>query len=355
MVPNRVAAARGYLERCDLDGLLVTNINTIRYLSGFTGSDGVVVVSRDGLWFLTDSRYGAQAAEQVTGFTLGEYRRKLEESAELITAHGFARVGFEATSLTVAQHAVLTGLLPAAQLKALPGEFDGLRSVKDQEELEGLSRIARLASQAFLELCPEIRPGATERSLALRLEWLLREGGADAASFGFIVASGPRGGLPHATPTERPIGYGELVTFDFGGILNGYCSDETVTVAVGAADQRQREIYGIVKGAHDRAMELVRPGVLCREVDAAARDHIAANGFGDYFGHGTGHGVGLEVHEKPVVSYRSEESLAEGMVITIEPGIYLPGWGGVRIEDTVAVTRDGCRLLTNVPKELMIL
>jgi Xaa-Pro aminopeptidase len=355
VIPNRVAAARGYFERLDLDALLVTNIFNIRYLSGFTGSEGVVVISRNDGWFLTDSRYSTQAGEQVSGFTVGEYRRKLEETATLIKEQGFGKVGFEASSLTVEQHAILTVALAPVALVSLPGEFDALRSIKDREELGALEKAAHVASQAFLDLVPEIRPGETERRLALRLEWLLREAGADAASFNFIVASGARGGLPHASPTNRAIVYGELVTFDFGGVLDGYCSDETVTVAVGSTDRRQREIYQVVKEAHDRAIERVRPGVLCRDVDAAARDHITDRGFAEFFGHGTGHGVGIEVHEKPVISQRSEEVLEEGMVLTVEPGIYIPGWGGVRIEDTVCVTGEGCRILTKVPKELMIL
>jgi Xaa-Pro aminopeptidase len=355
VVPNRIAAARQYLNRMNLDAILITSMENIRYLTGFTGSDGVVVMSRDELWFYTDSRYRTQASEEIIGFTLGEYRRKLEECAQLLVNQGFTRAGFEASSLTVAQHQLLVKTFSSGTLEALPGDFESLRSVKDQGELEALETIASLASQSFMKLIPEIRPGVTEKWLALRLEWLLREAGADATSFGFIVASGPRGGLPHATPTHRALGFGELVTFDFGGIMGGYCSDETVTVAVGAADLRQREIYQTVKEAHDLALERVKPGVTCRDVDAAARDHITAKGFGDFFGHGTGHGVGLEVHEKPVVSCRSEEILEEGMVITIEPGIYLPHWGGVRIEDTVCVTRDSCRILTKVPKELMIL
>jgi len=354
VIPNRVAAIRCYLERMDLDALLITSIHTIRYVSGFTGSDGVVVVGRDGLWFLTDSRYRAQAEEEVAGFILGEYKQKLEETAALLTDQGFGGVGFEASSLTVARHTRLAEAFTGC-LTPLPEDFDGIRSVKDREELAALEKISTLASRAFLELLPEIRPGATERRLALRLEWLLREAGANAVAFNFIVASGPRGGLPHAVPTDRAICSGELVTFDFGGILDGYCSDETVTVAVGAPGHRQREIYRTVKEAHDLALERIRPGATCREVDAAARDHIIAQGFGEFFGHGVGHGVGLEIHEKPTVSYRSEETLEEGMVVTIEPGIYLPGWGGVRIEDTVCVTLDGYRILTKVPKELMIL
>lgn len=355
MVPNRFVAVRHYLERLGLDAILVTYIPTIRYLTGFTGSDGVVVVSRSELWLLTDSRYTAQAEEETAGFTLIEYQRKLEETAALLGGECFGRIGFEASHLTVAQHTILAENLAGVELVALPGDFSALRSVKDRSELAALERISALASQAFLDLIPMIRPGATEVRLALELEWLLREAGADGVSFNFIVASGPRGGLPHAHPTDRVIARGELVTFDFGGILDGYCSDESVTVAVGEASHRQREIYGIVKEAHDLALERVRPGVSCREVDAAARDHIASRGFFENFGHGTGHGIGLEIHEKPTLSPRSDEILAEGMVITIEPGIYLPGWGGVRIEDTVCVTADGCRPLTKVPKELMIL
>ena len=355
MVPNRISAVRRYLKQLDLDAILITSIQNIRYLSGFTGSDGVVIVSSDSLWFLTDSRYRTQAGEEVSGFTLVEYSRKLEQCAELLQEHDFVRIGFEGSSLTVTQHALLTDILATADLVALPGDFASIRAVKDSDELIHLEEIATLASHSFLQLIPEIKPGVTERQMALRLEWLLRQAGADAASFGFIVASGARGGLPHATPTNKTICFGDLVTFDFGGIKQGYCSDETVTVAIGAIDERQREVYRIVKEAHDLALECVRPGVTCREVDAVARDYIQAQGYGDFFGHGTGHGVGLEVHEKPVVSYRSEEILQEGMVVTIEPGIYLPDWGGVRIEDTLCVTCDGFRTLTKVPKELMIL
>lgn len=355
MVPNRVAAARRYLDRLELEAILVTAIPTIRYLTGFTGSDGIAVIGREGLWFLTDSRYTTQAGEEVAGFTVVEYRKKFEDTAEFLKEQGFGRVGFDGAHMTVAQHSYLAEYLTPDSLVALPGDFAALRAVKDPAELAAMVAIARLASQAFLDFVPMIRPGVTEFRLALELEWLLREAGADAASFSLIVASGPRGGLPHASPTDRVIAPGDLVTFDFGAIRNGYCSDETVTVAVGEPDHRQREIYRIVKEAHDLALERVRPGAACSEVDAAARDHISSRGYRENFGHGTGHGIGLEIHEKPTVSPRSDEILEEGMVITIEPGIYLPGWGGVRIEDTVCVTRDGYRTLTGVSKELMLL
>jgi Xaa-Pro aminopeptidase len=184
---------------------------------------------------------------------------------------------------------------------------------------------------------------------------MMKRAGADDKAFDFIVASGERGALPHGRASEKLLCAGELVTVDFGARCNGYNSDETVTFAVGRPDDRQRQIYAVVKDAHDLAVQAVRPGISCRELDAVARGHIEKQGFGDYFGHGLGHGVGLDVHEKPVISSRSDQMVSAGMVFTIEPGIYIPGWGGVRIEDTVEVIDDGCRLLTRVPKELLII
>ncbi|RQW77102.1 MAG: M24 family metallopeptidase, partial [Geobacter sp.] len=216
-------------------------------------------------------------------------------------------------------------------------------------------RSAAIASAALLHVLTQVKPGAVERDIALALEFSLKQAGADDKSFDFIVASGPRGALPHGKASDRVIGTGELVTIDFGGIYRGYCSDETVTVAVGEPDARQREIYGIVKDAHDLAIAAAKPGISFRDLDGKARAYIDAKGYGRYFGHGLGHGVGLEVHEKPVVSSRGEGVAEEGMVFTIEPGIYIPDWGGVRIEDTVVVERDGCRTLTKVPKELSAL
>jgi Xaa-Pro aminopeptidase len=235
------------------------------------------------------------------------------------------------------------------------GELDVPRMAKDDEELALLQKSAELASSSFLSILEDIRPGALERDIALALEFAMKRAGAEEKSFDFIVVSGPRGALPHGKAGDRAVGSGELVTIDFGAVCQGYHSDETVTVAVGAPDSRQKEIYGIVKDAHDRAMDAVRPGISLKELDAKARGYIEGKGYGKFFGHGLGHGVGLEVHERPVVSFKSEGVVTEGMVFTIEPGIYIPDWGGVRIEDTVIVTSDGCRPLTVVPKELMVL
>jgi Xaa-Pro aminopeptidase len=272
-----------------------------------------------------------------------------------VKAIGAGSVGFQSEHVTVSFYTDFLDSLPGVRVVALGPEIAALRSVKDCNEIEILTKTAAIASKSFGDIIPMIRPGISEKELALQLELALRSRGADGKSFDFIVASGERGALPHGRASEKLITSGELVTVDFGAVLDGYASDETVTIAVGRVDARQREIYQIVKDAHDMAIEAVRPGVVLKHLDAVARDHITGKGFGDYFRHGLGHGVGLDVHEKPVVSFRSEGEVLEGMVFTIEPGIYLPGWGGVRIEDTVCVTADGCLLLTKVSKDLLVL
>ncbi|MBT0894980.1 Xaa-Pro peptidase family protein [Geobacter hydrogenophilus] len=355
MLQNRIIKARGCAEKQDVDAILFFNLSNVRYLAGFTGSDGVLVVGRDSCWFLTDSRYTTQAAREVTGCPTVEYRVKLDGIAELCAGQGFRRVGFEAEHTTVALLSALTAKVPGVEFVPLGEELAPLRIVKDADELDLLAETARIASEALLASLDGLKPGVVEREYALDLEFAMRRAGADDKSFDFIVASGERGALPHGRASTKVIGAGELVTIDFGAIYGGYHSDETVTVCVGEPDARQREIYGIVKGAHDRALAAVRPGVSFKELDAIARGFIEERGYGAFFGHGLGHGVGLDVHEKPVVSPRGEGVAEEGMVFTIEPGIYIPQWGGVRIEDTVAVTGNGYRLLTRVPKELIIL
>lgn len=353
MVENRFVKVRGFAEKHEVDAIVFFNMSNVRYLSGFTGSDAAFLLGRDAAWFLTDSRYTTQASHEVVGIRTVEYRIKLDGLAALISEQGIRRLGFEAEDTTVATLHALTDKLPGVDLVPVGEELSLLRLVKEPGELEILGEAARIASEALLASLAMLRPGTVEREFALELEFAMRRGGADDKSFDFIVASGERGALPHGRASEKVIAHGELVTVDFGAVYRGYHSDETVTVAVGEPDARQREIYGIVKDAHDRALEAVRPGVAFREIDRIARDYIGEKGYGAYFGHGLGHGVGLDVHEKPVISPRGEGIVEEGMVFTIEPGIYIPGWGGVRIEDTVAVTGNGFRLLTRVPKELM--
>ncbi len=354
MLHSRILKAVRLLDALGLDALMFTGLPNIRYLAGFTGSDGVLVVARDGGWFLTDSRYTTQAGQEAPHCRISEYRTKVEGIAALFAEASLARVGIEAEQTSVAFHRALVAATTATELVPLEAELNGLRLVKEPGELEILAECAAIASAAFEEILPLVRPGAVEQDLALALEMAMRRRGADDRSFDFIVASGERGALPHGRASEKALATGELVTFDFGARYRGYCSDETVTVAVGEVDARQTEIYQVVKEAHDRAIAAVRPGIPCRDLDRIARGYIEEKGFGQYFGHGLGHGVGLEVHEKPVVSFRNEQVAEEGMVFTIEPGIYIPGFGGVRIEDTVVVTGDGCRLLTGVAKGLRI-
>jgi Xaa-Pro aminopeptidase len=355
MINESVSSVRGYLDKSDVEAIIFFGLPNIRYLSGFTGSDGALVVTRDKGWFLTDSRYTTQASQEVTGFEIMEYRVKKEGISDLLNTGKFKRVGFEAEHTPVSFANALVEILPEVEFRPVGIELDDLRTLKSAVELTFLEESAAIASQALLGIIDLIRPGVREREIALELEFAMKRGGAEEKSFDFIVASGPRGALPHGKASEKKIESGEFVTIDFGAVYRGYHSDETVTVAVGNADSRQREIYSIVKDAHDKALEAVKPGMNLKELDDIARGYIAQKGYSDYFGHGLGHGVGLEVHEKPTVSPRSEETAEEGMVFTIEPGIYIPDWGGVRIEDTLVVTKDGWRMLTRVPKDLMVL
>lgn len=355
MLKNRVAAARGLLCRFEIDALLYSDLKDIRYLCGFSGSEGLLLVSASGLFLLVDSRYTTQAREETTGCDVVEFREKKATLAALMADKGFRSLGFQDQRVTVSFYNELVESQPGVRFVPLGAEPASLRTVKDSREIESLEKVAAIASETFLDVVRTIKPGETERDVAIRLEFALRNAGVDDKAFDFIVASGERGALPHGRATNKAICSGELVTIDFGALLDGYNSDETVTLAVGSADDRQRQIYQVVKDAHDKALAAVRPGVKLRDIDAVARDCIARQGYGEFFGHGLGHGVGLDVHEKPVVSFRSEDVVREGMVFTIEPGIYLPGWGGVRIEDMVVATTGGCRVLSRVPKELMVL
>jgi Xaa-Pro aminopeptidase len=355
MLNNRISSARRYLDRYGVEAIIFLGLPNIRYLTGFTGSDGALVLGKDKEWFLTDSRYTTQASLEVTGAGVVEYRIKTEGIAALLNAEKVNKVGFESEQTTVSILNTLIDALPGVALLPIGTELDELRIIKSDEEIQLLAGCAEIASQALLGVLDSIRPGVPEREIALALEFAMKKAGAQEKSFDFIVASGIRGALPHGKASEKVIQTGELVTIDFGAVYGGYHSDETVTVAIGAPDNRQKEIYSVVKDAHDKALEAVKPGVKLRELDSIARGFIEEKGYSNYFGHGLGHGVGLEVHEKPTVSFRSEQIAEEGMVFTIEPGIYIPDWGGVRIEDTVVVTQDGCRTITKVPKELMVL
>jgi Xaa-Pro aminopeptidase len=351
MLKNRACFVRQLLRDHQLDALVFFNNYNLRYLCGFTGSDGALVVTAEADCFLCDSRYTVQAGSEVQADRLAEYKVKTDGVIEALNSLAARCIGFEAETLA---YAVVERLReksgPDRQWRPLGKELLPLRARKDEAEVQLLEEAARLNATAFEEVLPLIRPGVAEREVALALELALRRLGGEERAFDYIVASGARGAMPHGVASDKVLAAGELVTVDFGTRRHGYHSDETVTVAIGEIEPRLREIFEVTLAAHDLALAQTRPGIPLRELDLVARNHIRERGFGEYFGHGLGHGLGLEVHEYPAVSPRSEDVAVEGMVFTIEPGIYIPNLGGVRIEDTVLVTADGCRPLTSIPK-----
>jgi len=331
--------------------LLLLDMKNIRYLTGFTGSDGALYIGPDCRVLLVDGRYITQAREEAAGFEIHQYLNKVDGLADVISGHGHAGVGFEAETMTVATWTVLKERLPGWIFHPLRQALESLRAVKDDDEISRIRTAAAIASDALNAVLERIRPGMTEREIAADLDDAMRRGGAQEASFPTIVASGENSARPHARPQQRTVHAGDLITIDFGAVFDGYHSDETCTLALGPADARQAQLYGVVREAHDRAIAAIRAGVTCRSVDAAARNWIVGQGYGESFPHGTGHGVGLDVHEYPRLSAQSEAVLEAGMVVTVEPGVYLPGLWGVRIEDLVVVQQDGCEVLSRMPKE----
>jgi len=356
MLSNRRSHLNRFFEEHALKAILFTDLRNIRFLCGFTGTEGALLISPDNAWFLCDSRYTAQAAEEIHGAEVRECGTvRIETIAALADEFGLDRIGFEAAHTTVSSFRRLSENLNRIELVEVGATLDEIRIRKDNAETAMLSEIATLASRSLTAILTEIKPGVREIDIALALELEMRRLGADGKAFDFIVASGVRGAMPHGVASNKIIQTGELVTIDFGALKNGYHSDETVTVACGKPGLRAEEIHSIVKAAHDLAVNSVRPGINCKDLDEVARGYIREKGYGDNFGHGLGHGLGLEIHEMPTLSPRSSAVLDEGMVITIEPGIYIPGFGGVRIEDTVVVTANGCNVLTTADKQLLVL
>ena len=338
------------LTRLELDALVLCQPENIRYLCGFTGTDGALVVSAEQLVFLTDSRYTTQARTEVVADKITEYKVKSDGIIAALSRHAVRRVGSEA-GLTVEAFNELRDKGGNGWLwQHLKDEIQSLRLHKTEDEIRLISAAAELNRAGFEEIMPMLRPGVRESEIALALEFAMRRRGAEEKAFDIIVASGERGAMPHGVATDRSLVEGELVTIDFGCRCSGYHSDETVTLAFGCVSDELRKIYDTVLEAHDRALAAVVPGVALSELDRIARDHIGARGYSEFFGHGLGHGVGLEIHEAPVVSPRSKSVAEAGMVFTVEPGVYVPGIGGVRIEDMVLVTAEGHQVMTKIPK-----
>lgn len=351
---DRVNKLRAAMADLDLAGFMVTRPENRQYLSGFTGSNALLLITASEALLLTDFRYVEQAKEQSPDFQIIRPQGLLEYGlvAE-VQGRGLKSLGFEDDHLTYKAYQDYYNKLADTEFRATSGLVEILRGVKDDREIELLRQAVNIADQAFDHILDFIRPGVRETDLALEIEYFMRRKGAQKSAFDIIVASGARSALPHGVASDKPVQTGEIITMDFGAVYQGYHSDITRTVVLGKAGDKQKEIYQLVLEAQMKAIDAVKPGVVAGTVDTAARDLIARHGYGANFGHGLGHSVGLAIHEKPTFSTKDETVLEKGMIITVEPGIYLPGWGGVRIEDIVAVTAAGREILTKAPKELM--
>ena len=367
---QRHEAIRAALDTLSLDAVIVTNLTNVRYLSNHVGSAGIVVLTRDALHLVVDFRYeaaidalqaSASACPALQRWPVsGSYDEAL---VDCLASTGLTTVGFEATDLTVARHDWLVRTLAARgesiALRSTERLVEQSRIVKDAGEIAIVREAARRLTAVADTTFRAVRAGVSERAVAAVLEGAMREAGYDRLAFDTIVASGPNGAFPHYRAGERLLAQGDLVVLDFGGVLDGYCCDLTRTVSVGVPSEEARRVYDAVRDAQQAAIAAVQPGVHASAVDAAARVLLQSRGLGEPFGHGTGHGLGLEIHEEPRVARQRPDlpvvPLEPGMIFTIEPGAYIPGWGGVRIEDDVLVTESGCDVLTSVSRELLSL
>jgi Xaa-Pro aminopeptidase len=350
----RLGEVRRALKRKELDGFLVTDMNNVRYLSGFSGSSAFLLIERSEKFFATDFRYKEQSEREVKGWEIIiETGNRMKIIQRLCNKLGIKKLGFESSS-SYAFFERLSGI--GVSPIACAGLVEKVRLIKESAEIDSIRKAVGRAEAAFLDVRPYVRAGSREISLALRLEERLRKRGCGRIPFDTIVASGPNSAMPHAKPTERKLDRGDLVIVDWGGEAEGYYSDMTRTILIkgDAGLDKKKEIYQIVLRANQKAISRVAAGVHSKEIDAAARDLIRKAGYGEYFGHGTGHGVGLQVHEAPRISRFKSERISGNTIFTIEPGIYLPGVGGVRIEDMVLARENAAEILTSLKKDLEI-
>ncbi|MBW3590806.1 MAG: aminopeptidase P family protein [Actinobacteria bacterium] len=366
-IDSRLDGVRRRLAAEMVDALLVTNMINIRYLTGFTGTNAYLLITPNSARFYSDGRYAVQAARQVSGSEVNICVSHAEVSdalSSIVKGQKLRRVAYESTDVTVASRGpsweappgldkVMTYLVGAEAVPAA-GWIEELREVKDADEIASIRRAAELGDAGFDYIRKKVKPGVTERELALDLEFFLRSEGSEGMSFDPIVAAAENSALPHAQPTDRAVESGGFVLFDFGCIVDGYCSDMTRTLVVGPLDDRHREVYETVLAAQSAGLATASPGVPCGDVDRAARRVVEDAGYAEAFMHGVGHGVGLQIHEAPSLKIDRKEPLEPGHVITVEPGAYFEGWGGIRIEDLAAVTPDGLDVLSRAPRELIV-
>lgn len=352
---SRVEKLRNCMKELEVDGYFVTTLQNVRYLTGFTGTTGVAFVTANEQFFITDFRYREQATEQCKNFDVIIHQAGVfQELACIIDDLDLQRIAIEADEMNVATYQQLQSILNI-EIVPTSGVIEKIREVKDASEIKIIRQAIEIADQAFEHILTFIKPGITEIQVANELDFYMRSLGASGVSFDTIVASGVRSSMPHGVASQKVIESGDLITLDFGCYYEGYVSDMTRTIALGTIDPKLKEIYEIVLRANEIVNENTKAGITGKQMDALARDYITQKGYGDDFGHSTGHGIGLDIHEGPSISFRNEEPLVVNNIVTNEPGIYLAGLGGVRIEDDLLIQEGGVEILNHSPKELIIL
>lgn len=352
---GRLDQLRRAVKKAGADGILITNFTNVTYLTNFTGDDSYLLVRASGAVMISDGRYTTQLGEECPGLELYIRRPGVnmpQAVGKVLRSAHLGRLAIEGESMNVSLRDQIAAEIPKVELIATTGLVERLRRIKDKQEIAAIRQAVWYAEKGFAVLRASLRPEKSEKQVADELENELRLFGAQGCSFPSIIAAGPRAALPHARATRQVIGSSDFVLVDWGADGGLYKSDLTRVLVTGKISPKLERVYRVVLNAQLKAIDAIRPGVLAHDIDLVARDVIGQAGFGRYFGHGLGHGLGLEVHEGPRLTANSRVVLQPGMVVTVEPGIYLPGWGGVRIEDDVLVTRTGCEVLTHVPKQL---
>ncbi|MFC5469220.1 M24 family metallopeptidase [Cohnella suwonensis] len=352
----RLTRVRKRLEELGVDGLLITNAFNRRYLTGFTGSSGYVLVTKEKALLFTDFRYASQAAEQAKAYEIVLHAIKPAESIyEAMRSLDVKKLGFEKNHVAYATYMAYQEQFSGIGLVPTENIVESLRGIKDEKELGFIRKAVEITELSFEHILGMMKPGISEQDISAELEYSMRKNGAPSSAYATIVASGERGALPHGLASGKLLAADEFVTLDFGASYEGYCSDLTRTVFIGTPTNKHKEIYSIVLEANRATLAGLKPGISGQDGDSLARDIIAGHGYGPNFGHGLGHAFGLEIHEPVRLSQQSKDILRPGMVITVEPGIYIPGFGGVRIEDDIVVTETGIEVLTKSNKELIVL
>jgi len=343
-------------ENKEIDGFLITNLQNMNYLSGFDG-EGFALITRKDNYLLTDSRYTEQAEKESPDFKIIIDEPKVKDArilalGKILAENKIKKIAFESNNLSYADFKKYSDSLKSIEFLTTKNIIEQIRMVKDKDEIIKMKKAAQITTESLKEVFEIIKPGMRELDIASELAYTMRKKGAQKEAFETIVVSGERSSFPHGKPSEKKIDEGELITIDMGANYQNYNSDITRTIVMGKESQKQKEIFSIVLEAQKAALEIIKPGLKCSEVDSVARNIIEKKGYGKYFGHGLGHGVGLDIHEMPRVSFNDDTILLPGMVVTIEPGIYLPKFGGVRIEDAILITEEGYEILTWFPKIL---